>query len=320
MTGLGMLGDDSPEEAIHREPREMVSVSPELWGLLRSLYVGGAMRAEFLAAWTNGRAFLEADDGLRGRVPRIVEWKGATRSPGDEAVPADLRVDHVYLVSCKYLSRIVLNASPHYLFDRLLAGGQGLRGVDWYRTVAGDELDELCGAACRHVGLPFSGFDRLTSDDRRALALALAKRWPDELRSDARRFASVVASRTAQRWQDALASARTPEQLLWRLLRIGSAPYFVLGTDKAHTLRLRVETPWDWRQRYRLTGFQVGTQASDQPVVTWSAQVEELRSGVNRRVSGHVEVRWSHGKFKSPPEAKVHLDTPHHRVPGYVTI
>jgi hypothetical protein len=28
-------------------------------------------------------------------------------------------------------------------------------------------------------------------------------------------------------------------------------------------------------------------------------------------------VRWSHGKFAQPPEAKVYLDTPHHQVPGY---
>jgi hypothetical protein len=34
-------------------------------------------------------------------------------------------------------------------------------------------------------------------------------------------------------------------------------------------------------------------------------------------VEGHVEIRWSHGRFASPPEAKVYLDTPHHQVPGY---
>jgi hypothetical protein len=30
-----------------------------------------------------------------------------------------------------------------------------------------------------------------------------------------------------------------------------------------------------------------------------------------------VELRWSHGRFGGPPEAKVYLDTPHHEVPGY---
>jgi len=59
-----------------------------------------------------------ADDGLRGRPPRIVEWKGAHRDPAAEAVPADLRIDHVYLVSCKYLSKVLANAAPSRLFER----------------------------------------------------------------------------------------------------------------------------------------------------------------------------------------------------------
>ena len=67
---------------------------------------------EFAAAWANGQAFLAAEEGLRGRPPRLVEWKGPTQAPGDEVVPADLRVDHVWLVSCKYLSKVLANAAP----------------------------------------------------------------------------------------------------------------------------------------------------------------------------------------------------------------
>ena len=32
-------------------------------------------------------------------------------------------IDHVYLVSCKYLSKVLANAAPSRLFDRGLAGG-----------------------------------------------------------------------------------------------------------------------------------------------------------------------------------------------------
>jgi len=42
-----------------------------------------------------------------------------------------------------------------------------------------------------------------------------------------------------------------------------------------------------------------------------------LATGEDRTVEGHVELRWSHGRFGGPPEAKVYLDTPHHEVPGY---
>ena len=34
-------------------------------------------------------------------------------------------------------------------------------------------------------------------------------------------------------------------------------------------------------------------------------------------LGGHVEIWWSHRPFCGPPEAKVYLDTPHARVPGY---
>ena len=34
-------------------------------------------------------------------------------------------------------------------------------------------------------------------------------------------------------------------------------------------------------------------------------------------VAGHVEIRWSHGRFAQPPEAKVYLDTPMADLPGY---
>ena len=30
-----------------------------------------------------------------------------------------------------------------------------------------------------------------------------------------------------------------------------------------------------------------------------------------------MEVRWSHGRFAQPPEAKVYLDTPTDELPGY---
>src|SRR5204862_7087947 len=101
----------------------------------------------------SGLAFLRADAALRQRVPALVEWKGAHRAPGDEVVPADLRVDHVYLVSCKYLSRIVVNASPHHLFDRLLSGGHGRRRGDWFREVAPAEHNALYAAVCDALGL-----------------------------------------------------------------------------------------------------------------------------------------------------------------------
>ena len=128
-TGLGMLGDDDIDAALAARSPVMRSLSPEDWDLLGSARAGGAYDSEFHAAWENGRAFLGAVDGLRGRRPEVVEWKGAVRASGDEVAPVDLRIDHVYLVSCKYLSNILFNVSPAHAFDELLVGGQSSAGT-----------------------------------------------------------------------------------------------------------------------------------------------------------------------------------------------
>jgi hypothetical protein len=105
--------------------------------------------------------------------------------------------------------------------------------------------------------------------------------------------------------------------MLWRLLRLSSAPYFVLGTGPSESLRLRVATPWDWRQRFELRELEVHPEHAGQPRVGWAAAVLDREGGCEQEVRGHVEVRWSHGRLGGNPEAKVYLDTPHRQVPGY---
>ena len=157
----------------------------------------------------------------------------------------------------------------------------------------------------------------LSPADRTRLQQRLGKgRWAPELRPAALAFSTAVAEASAERWQKALADA-DPERVLWRLLRIGAAPYFVLGASPEGSLRLRIGTAWDWRQHFRIDDFSVTPTCREQPVVQWAVTVTNRRSRQTSVVEGHVEIRWSHGKFAQRPEAKVYLDTPHHRVPGY---
>jgi hypothetical protein len=157
----------------------------------------------------------------------------------------------------------------------------------------------------------------LQAADRARLQARLGRgRWPVELRPAAVAFSTAVAEASADRWRVALAGADI-ERVLWRLLRIGSAPYFVLGASAEGSLRLRIATAWDWRQHFRIDGVTVTPTAREQPVVEWSVTVTNRRSLRVCTIEGHVEIRWSHGKFAQRPEAKVYLDTPHHRVPGY---
>lgn len=323
MTGLGMLGDADFRDTLPVRPPELQHVDDATWQQVIEDWASDELSTVADAAFANGAYFLGAADALRGRRPRMVEWVGPRRSPGDEVAPIDLRIDHVYLVSCKYLSSITVNASPAHAFDRLLAGGHGHRSADWYGVVATTEHQQLwasCRAWLGDTDLPLS-VDELTKDQRRATAKALAFRsWPVELRATHRSFCAAVAERSATRWRAAIdaAGANTAEALVWRLLRIGSAPYFVLGVHGRDALRLRVASPWDWRQVFEFRHLDVQPALEKgQPTVQWTATVRQRGPRIEQTIEGHVEIRWSHGRFCGPPEAKVYLDTPFAQVPGY---
>ena len=330
VTGLGMLGGDHPLTMLPVRPGEFRNVDEATWDTLVAAWSAPAQRPLVDAAFANGRYFFEASDALRKRRPRTIEWTGPHRSPGDEVAPVDLRVDHVYLVSCKYLSKITMNASPAHLFERLLTGGHGRRSTDWYRHIAGPEYDRLWQASSTWLRdqypdtmLPADAAD-LPKQDRKQLSERLrdgGKSWPSELLDDYRALCAAVSVRSARAWQESItgAPAGSAEAMLWRLLRIGSAPYFVLGTGSnaaAPPLRLRVASPWDWRQEFTFRRLQIDELSGGQPMVRWRAAVTD-RAGNARDVEGHVEIRWSHGRFSGPPEAKVYLDTPFEDVPGY---
>ena len=160
----------------------------------------------------------------------------------------------------------------------------------------------------------------LTSVQREALGRWLRSGWPEGAKERYGALADAVAAASARRWEDALAGGTAAEAMVWRLLRIGGAPYFVLGSSDTRSLRLRIDTPWDWRQQYRLVSLDVAPQPGGQARVGWEATVRDRASNTDVSVAGHIEVRWSHGRFAGPPEAKGYLDTPHHLVPGYVTL
>ncbi len=126
-----------------------------------------------------------------------------------------------------------------------------------------------------------------------------------------------MSEASAQRWLANVGRGGAAEKLVWRLLRVGNAAYFLLGADPRRSLRLRVASSWDWRQAYRFVGLDIVAATSGQPQVNWSITYVERATMRRRSVQGHVEVRWSHGRFAQPPEAKVYLDTPSHELPGY---
>jgi hypothetical protein len=235
VTGLALLGFADLDRALRTRPDWFHHVTPGEFDRLDAARENGRHASEFETAWTNGVRFLRSRDGLRGRVPDRVEWKGPHRPPGYEQLPADLRVDHVYLISCKYGSNLLHNVSPASLFDRLLAQRR-VDKTDWFFEVAPEAYQELYDACRRRldVALPV-GVDALDPDDRLVLKQAFKRRWPNDISETVVAFAWAVAAESAERWRRALAGDPLRSEMAWRLLRLEAAPYFVLGADAADT-------------------------------------------------------------------------------------
>ncbi|MDH3684561.1 MAG: hypothetical protein OEV40_31970, partial [Acidimicrobiia bacterium] len=152
VTGLGMLGYQELDHALGVRPRLVSHVTESHFDRLQQARDSKTHDVDFETAWSNGQRFAYSPEGLRGRPPWWVEWKGPHRPPAYEQIPADLRVDHVYLVSCKYGSDILMNAGPGHLFDRLLSERRGTP-ADWFDEVAPEAHQELWAQCRADLGL-----------------------------------------------------------------------------------------------------------------------------------------------------------------------
>jgi hypothetical protein len=321
-TGLGMIPGLELQKAFNEGvPAQLVGVDEATWASIREWWEEGSHAQEFANAFEDGRYFFESDLGLRRRAPLTIEWKGPHRSPEDDPLPADLRIDSVFIVSCKNLSKVLLNPSPAALFHSALRRPE-VGGHDWYEEIAPVELADLYKAAVNHLGL--TGFPRvpaqLTREERDTLKSRLVRKWPDAVAPEVTAFITAVSTRSADTLNLTLATKRDRERFYWRLLRIHSAPYFILGRQPSGPTRLRVMTPWDLRRRFAFDELEISSAAAGQPQIQWQASFTDLESGDRLRTEGHVEIRWSHGRFCGAPESKIYLDTPHEKACGYIPV
>ena len=94
-----------------------------------------------------------------------------------------------------------------------------------------------------------------------------------------------MSTASARRWAEQLESSGIErETMLWRLLRIGSAPYFVLGNDRrtGRPARYRIASPWDWRDQFELVDFSVTPADAGQPRVDWAGTYRTRSDGADR--------------------------------------
>lgn len=302
-------------------PKVFDGIDEEVWSELRELYLSQSFSTLFQESFESGRYFFEADKGLRSRIPLSIEWKGPHKPPELDPLPADIRIDHVFIVSCKNVSKILRNASPSSVFDGAL-NSQKKSFQDWYFETASDPYCQLLGEINALYNFPEfpDNPTELNRAQRDSLKEALADGWPKSLEQSVKAFVLAVGEESASRLREKLVSKRDQEQFYWRVIRCQSSPYFILGSQPAGPMRLRVLTPWDIQRLYDFHSFELEAGHVGQPEVKWMARHIDKETQQIRTTEGHIEIRWSHGKFCGSPEAKIYLDTPHATATGYLPI
>ena len=81
VTGLALFGFRDLGRALAARPRFITNVDDAVYDRLDAAFAAGSESDLFTTAWDNGCLFARADDGLRGRPPWVVEWKGPHRPP-----------------------------------------------------------------------------------------------------------------------------------------------------------------------------------------------------------------------------------------------
>jgi hypothetical protein len=322
-TAVGLCWDPAGPWPESVEAVTVPGIAPELWqpAVLPATATGSPDRDLLLRALHNGHEFRRVV--LRGRAPEHVEWSGSGRSVWTSDVPRDLTVDRVWFLQAKYDSTCVLNTAPGTLVDELLADDAPPSRPSWYEEVALAELQAYYRAVRRRPGLETLPTDVRDVDGPHRAALKAALRSGAEVPAAEERtygeLCAAVSVATTLRWRRRLASATSSQrtQLLFRMLRIGGGPYWLLGTKGSAPVQLAVTDTRSWRNRFTLQRFTVLDAHAGQPQVDWRADVIDTATRTRHPIEGYCEIRWSHGKLMGHPECKVQVATPLEAIPGY---
>ena len=152
--------------------------------------------------------------GERSLIPGVARWpprsstahrrvEGCAQPSGFEAVPADLRVDHVYLVSCKNQSKILHNSSPTNLFDRRLSDRTAGATTDpWSRSARlRSKRPQSVRALVHRAGLLPPTTASLTPLHVNRIRGACGRHWPAALVGHWEDLSLAVASASVERWK-----------------------------------------------------------------------------------------------------------------------
>ena len=245
VTGLGLFGFRDLGRAIAARPRFITNVDDTVFDELEEAFAS-ALTDVF--GWPGPTVSASPlTETASAAAPLVGGVERPHKPPAYEQIPADLRVDHVYLLSCKYGSKILQNASP-----RTSSTGRSVSGepLPWIGSMPSLPR-RMASSTPRSWRTPVSPASARPHRTDRNIANDSGRRCPAVGRPNSASSGGSWRSRSPGQCRsllDNISAKGEREAFVWRLLRLQAAPYFVLGADlKNVPLHYRVTTPWDFR-------------------------------------------------------------------------
>ncbi len=251
-----------------------------------------------------------------------LKWAGPQQQSAMTAVAKDLLVANT-AVSVKENSDVVLNSSPYNLFHTIPSGQvKAQSSKNWFLEQAPREYQELYGfvqsRGLAHLPEDVNEFELSTKcKDRRPIKDSIKQFSDDEKRAFDQLYlrmchkvaevsAEIFNSNYSTSMQGRLRNAII-EQITRHFFRMDSIDYVLGGIDKRKGFAVIVPEITRWKREWTITEIIAEPELDKrQSRVHFSVLFKNRKSKVPHAASFHTQIRWSHGKFQSNPEAKLY--------------
>lgn len=251
-----------------------------------------------------------------------LRWAGPQQQSAMTAVAKDLLVANT-AVSVKENSDVVLNSSPYNLFQTIPSGQvKAQSSENWFLEQAPREYQELYSFIRSH------GLDHFP-EDVKEFELSTKRIDRQSIKDVIRRFldseqqiftelylrmchkvaeasAEIFNSNYSNSMQGRLRSA-VIERIMQSFFRMDSIDYLLGGIDKKKGFAVIVPEITRWKREWTITDIvAIPELDKEQSRVLFSVRFKNRENKASFDVSFHAQIRWSHGKFQSNPEAKLY--------------
>jgi len=251
-----------------------------------------------------------------------VRWCGPEKQAKTHSGAMDLIAMNTP-ISVKAESNIVSNLSPLHIFERVPLGEVPPdRSENWFLRTDPDGYQSLYSTVrdVRLVHFPSSveDFEKSASPkDKEELQLEITKlsgvhktRFNQEYRKMCRTVAvksAEIFNKNFQRAREGNSRTGTAQRLVESLFRLTSVEYILAGTAGKSDYAVVIPSTTEWKKDWEITYVEATPDLEkQQSVVNIRIDYRNKKTKISHVANFHVEIRWSHGKFRFAPEAKLY--------------